>query len=337
MKKITLAGFAILMRLALTLCACGGSASLEINANWYKLPAAGNNISGKSETLVYDVTFTKAEDVKSDFTYDKGTYTTSLTAESVTLSSGAVELGYHLNTVLSIGGSYTKDGNKEEFHDRVESDVWFRNVSTHLQPVRSYKAVQCTAPVSATAVTYFDYTYEVKYNTEQNDAEITYKQKLPESENSEQKRTVSTGDSATYFDNEQLLFLLRGLNVSSSVSFRSINPLDSTVTGISASPDTSVTLLTNISFELSERATEQSEATTTTVEGKEANPLSVYSVSLAYTSSFPGQPQSLIYCADTTEKKGENIYRNMLVSMSVPVLQNLGTLNYKLVSASFVG
>lgn len=327
MKKRALAAFAVFIPLVATLCACGGTATVSINANWYK-SGEGDNIGEKSEKLEYEVTFEKAgENVP--LSYNKGTYVTELTAESISLSDGTSIIGYHLSSKLDISGTYTLNGLSENFTDAVESHVYFKAISSRLQPVSSMKSVKCTAPLSnpktlKDAYRVYDYTYQTVYNDSCNKAEITYTQTLPETDTPETKETVSFKNNSVFFDNEQLLFVLRGLAMDSTVSLKTINPLDFNVTTVAISEKPKQTTLTDYTFEMNGAAVKDS--------------ISAYQVSLSYKSSFSGQTQKLLYAANTaTEDTKQNTYRNMLLEMSVPVLQGYGTLNYKLVKATFTG
>ena len=56
-------------------------------------------------------------------------------------------------------------------------------------------------------------------------------------------------------------------------------------------------------------------------------------VPLIYRTTPSGQQQTLVYAATTDTNN--NTYRNVLLSMEVPVLQSLGTLVYRLKEAAF--
>lgn len=327
MKKRALAAFAVFIPLVATLCACGGTATVAINANWYK-SGEGDNIGGKSEKLEYEVTFEKAGE-NMPLSYDKGTYVTELTAESIKLSDDTSVTGYHLSSKLDISGTYTVNGYSENFTDKVESHVYFKAISSRLQPVSSTKYVKCSAPLAnpktlQEAYKLYEYTYATVYNESFNKAEITYTQTQPQTDTPEVKETVSFKNNSVFFDNEQLLFVLRGLSMDSAVSLKTINPLDFSVTKVEISEKPKLTTLTDYTFEMDGAAVTDS--------------ISAYEVSLTYKSSFPGREQKLLYAANTaTADTKQNTYRNMLLEMSVPVLQGYGTLNYKLVKATFTG
>lgn len=330
MKKKALAAFAFAIPLVVTLSACGGTPSVAVNPNWYK-SGEGGNIGGKSEKLEYEVTFEKAEG-NVPLSYEKGTYVTELKAETISLAEGNSITGYHLSAKLDISGAYTVNGLSESFTDKMESHVYFKPISERLQPIRSAKYVKCSAPM-ANAVTLkdsfkvYEYTYETEYSADFKKAEITYKQTQPEAETAganDVQESVSIKNNSVFYDNEQLLFVLRGLSMDAAVSLKTVNPLDFMVTTVALSEKPKLTTLTGYTFEMNGETVTRD--------------IGAYNVSLSYKSSFPGQAQKLVYAANTaTEESKQNEYRNVLLEMSVPVLHNLGTLNYKLVKATFVG
>lgn len=324
MKRKALAGLALLLPLTISLCACGGSAALNLNANWYRFPEAPN-VGGTYEKLEYEVTFDSA-DGNQILSYEKGSYTTELEA---TMLEGLDELGYRLHSELSITGKFTVGNKSESFTDAVVSDVYFKALSSRLQPVKSEKSVKSTSPVTAypasleTAFRVYEYTCTVDYDDDLDEAEIAYKQTKPAEK--ESAKTVSVGGSSVFYDNEQLLFVLRGLNLDSAATLKTINPLDFSVTNVGMTETPSRVALSNFTFE----------ADGETVTATEENPLNAYSVSFSYGNSFPGETQTLVYAANTRAEKGANLYRNVLLEMHVPILQNLGLLHYKLVKAEF--
>lgn len=323
MKK-RLAALALIAPIA-CLCACSGASALSLGANWYRQTDTTTGISGTSENLEYSVTFTSAGNDAFYVTYDEGTYETALTSETVTLSDGTSEMGYRYYTEYAISGRYTVNGETgETFYDSITSEVIFRNVAEGLQPIRSLKTVKSTSPVSISPKTLeeayrvYEYTYEVTYDNPISEAQIVYTRTLPSEKVTE--KTVAIKTKGSYLDNEQILFALRGLDMSASASFVSINPLDmqTSTVAITSPTATSETLTLNLNGETS------------------LHTIDAYSVSLAYSGgTFTGQPQTLVYAKK--QDVNDNTYRNVLIRMSVPVLQSLGTLNYTLIKAEFNG
>ncbi len=327
MKKKAFGALAAVLPLTLLFCACGTSA-VTLSANWYK-SGDGVNVGGKSEQLEYEVTFEKTDEKIDTVDYKNGTYVTQLNAEAVKLSDQKTEvLGYHLHSELSVSVTYTVGNDSQTFTDSVVSDVYFKTVSSHLQPIRSKKSVHTTSPVAVRpdtldeAYEVYDYVYSVEYNDALSKAEIKYSSFLPETNTIE--KSVSVRNRSAFFDNEQLLFVLRGMELDTSAALTTIDPL-----GFQSR---------NVKI-LSPKAVGHTQAFTmngTEIPASEEAPVKARSVVLMYDGTYSGQPQKLVYAANTAQEKGgENVYRNALLSMEVPILKGLGTLKYKLVNAEF--
>ena len=335
MKKIRLAGLILLAPLTL-LCACSGGTPLSFSANWYRNTALGDSIGQTHETLTYSVTFTPSETSEEGLTveYDAGTYTTELINDNVTLADGSTKEGYIYTTELSISGRYRLGGEVKEFSDFVTSKVTFLPVGYGLQPVKSEKEVSSTSPQNAAAETLdgavgeFHYTYDVTYDASLSTATAVYtdlvereqedgSSALPEPET----REFEIEGDTTYLDNEQILFALRGLDLSAGVTFRTINSVMGHVTeaGTSSNTQSSAAVKTAVDFTMDGTAVKQE--------------LDAVEVPLVYRSSPSGQAQTLVYAATTDPNN--NTYRNVLLKMEVPVLQSLGTLVYTLKEATF--
>lgn len=322
MKKIRLAGLALLAPLTL-LCACSGSTpALTLSANWYKNTAISTGIGNTSERLEYKVELVDVPNQDFTVSYEEGRYVTELKNEIITLADESTEEGYVYTTTFSISGHYTFKGqNSEPFEDSITTRIEFRDVRNQLKPVRSERNTVCTSPTSMspvsleTAFTKYEFSYTAKYDAALEKAETTYtdlRKENPEPKTS----TLHINNGGTYLDNEQVLFALRGLDLTSVASFRSVNPVQNQVQTLTTSSPSAEALIMNI-----EGATD-----------KEAD-IDAIKVSLAYKASNPGGSQTLWY-AKTTDT-GNNTYRNALLLMEVPVTYGLGTLRYTLVKADF--
>ena len=336
MKKIRLAGLMLLAPLTL-LCACSGGVPLSFAANWNR-NTADSSVSNTREELVYEVTFTPSETPVGTLTaeYDEGTYTTLLENKNLTLSDGSSQEGYVYTTKLTISGRFRLGSEvSETFTDTVTSTVSFLSASQRLKPVKSEKEVISTSPVSSSpsslenAFTTYHYTYDVSYDAGLTTATAVYtdltEYKTEEGEtvrrDPETREYDITGDT-TYLDNEQILFALRGLNLSSAAAtFRTINQVMGIVAEVSTSANSSAasSVKENVDFTMNGEAVKQE--------------IDAVEVPLTYLTTPSGQSQTLVYAATTDANS--NTYRNVLLRMEVPVLQSLGTLVYTLKEAAF--
>lgn len=254
--------------------------------------------------------------------YDPGTYTTTLKSELSTLPDGTSETVYVYTTELSISGRYTFKGETSEtFEDSVTSKVVFRNVKKRLAPVSSTKTVKTTSPVQNAdtledSFKEYHYTYDVSYNIDLTEAKITYTDLTAETPEP-METTVSVATEGSFLDNEQILFALRGLDLSTQKSFYSINPVVNNMQPVSVYSPSSTTV--SLSGAEIDGVTDDYE-------------IAAYAVNIGYQTSFPGGTQVLYYAQTVANS---NTFRNALLYMEVPVMQSLGTLRYTLVKAQF--
>lgn len=327
MKKIRLTGLLVLVPMAL-LCSCGSVSELSFTANWYR-DTMNKHPSNTYEKLEYEVTFTAPTTTGNiSVDYDKGSYTTELKNETLTLSDGSAKEGYVYTTELAVSGRFTVNGvTGETFQDSVRSTVKFLPVDDGLQPVESVKTVRSTSPMTATptesatvetTTETFYYTYAVKYDAKLEKAEVTYTDLTQTAETYTPKVSeVSVNGESTYLDNEEIAFAMRGLNLAAGGSFRSINPVNNLVQTLNVSATAIADYA--VGFELDGTRTE--------------NNVNVYSATVAYKTTSSGQPQTLIIAATTDASN--NTYRNVVFSMEVPIYWSFGTLKYTLVRAQF--
>lgn len=324
MKKIRLAGLLLLPVTLLT--GCGGiTPALSLSANWYSdNTLSENRTDEKEEVLKYKVTY-QPEGTESDFTvsYDEGTYTTSLRSERRTLLDGTDETVYVYTTELNITGRYAYGSDtSEDFTDCIKSEAVFRNVSKGLQPLSSSKTVKTTSPTkltpSALEGSYhcYEFTYVTEYDNALEQATVTYTDLTVETPTPVVTELALDEEEGTYFDNEQLLFALRGVNLSSVITFRSLN---------------------QVALQVQSLAT--SEPTSTSVELKGASldgtvddyTVDAVKINLAYQATHSGGTQSMWYAKTGTP----NTWRNVLLYMEVPIMYSMGSLCYTLTSAEF--
>lgn len=326
MKKIRLAGLLLLAPLTL-LSACSGGTPLSFTANWYRNTALGSSVNDTLEELTYEVSFTPAENDSSfSVEYDTGTYTTRLINANIALSDGSTKEGYIYTTELTISGRYRLGSEvSEDFSDRVSSSVSFLPVTDGLKPVKSEKEVLSTSPIVSLpetlegAIETYHYTYDVSYDAALTTATAVYTDLNAETPAPETREYAIDG-TTTYLDNEQILFALRGLSLSSVATFRTVNSVMGIVTEVSTGTSTTgpTSLKESVDFTMDGTAVKTE--------------IDAVQVPIIYQSTPSGQQQDLVYAATTDTN---NTYRNVLLRMEVPVLQSLGTLVYRLKEAAF--
>lgn len=327
MKKIRLAGLLLLAPLTL-LSACSGGTPLSFTANWYRNTALGGSVNDTLEELTYEVSFTPAENDSSfSVEYDTGTYTTRLINANIALSDGSTKEGYIYATELTISGRYRLGSEvSEDFSDRVSSSVSFLPVTDGLKPVKSEKEVLSTSPIVSLpetlegAIETYHYTYDVSYDAALTTATAVYTDLNAETPAPETREYAIDG-TTTYLDNEQILFALRGLSLSSVATFRTVNSVMGIVTEVSTGTSTTgpTSLKESVDFTMDGTAVKTE--------------IDAVQVPIIYQSTPSGQQQDLVYAATTDTNN--NTYRNVLLRMEVPVLQSLGTLVYRLKEAAF--
>ncbi len=343
MKKIKF--FAPL--LALPLLLLGGckaaTPAIGLSANWNRDTALGNLTGEKSEfeELVYDVSFEGKTTDGYAVHYENGTYTTKLGARLIETGKDEAgkpvnEWGYYYRTSFAVDVFFTIGEQKSEtFRDTLESEVWFRNLDNALQPVKSVKTGVSHTPVGNDPKSFdqdyyalFDnYSCTIAYDVPLTTASIerSYSERYStQTESAEQKSELKTKLKAdNFFDNEQILFALRGTDMSASVTLKTLN---STAFTSTSSVRTAVPKATSyaVDFEMRENG-----------ETKQVNgSIDAFSLEFSYSSGMSGQAQQAVYAARTSVN--DNLYRNVPLYMEVPLFSSLGTLKYTLKTATFM-
>lgn len=329
MKKcFALAALAISLAL---LSACGTNvAGIALSANWYSY-TANKNITETREELSYSVLFDRAESESYGVDYDEGTYTTLLedftnTAETAVADVPVGFHGYRLHTELTISGRYYLNGTAtKDFTDSVVSDCYFYGVTDGLRPVKSVKKVRCTAPASVPTesayCTVYDYVYTALYNGDLTETTITY-QDLGE-ENAKPETTVlKIKDSAVFFDNEEILFAIRAMDLGASISIRTVNPATRQIATLST---TEAPVSSSREFEYVRKDGETEEKVKAQIE--------TASVTVRYGGINSGSAQTYVYAKCVNPDA--NTHRNVLLEMTTSAINSMGTFTYTLKTASF--
>ena len=209
--------------------------------------------------------------------------------------------------------SYTIGGKETDFTDTIRSEVSFANIDDMLRPVKSYKEFHVTTPYGGSVIQYA-YIYRAAYNQKLTETEISVKdlrEDVKEEEKLDFTKKMKLKGSGTFFDNEQILFALRALDLKSACSFRTVNPVTHERVGVTMA-STPKEGTTKGSFLINGTQTE--ELTLATV-----------SFSIGYTSKKSGLTQKLTYALP-----GEKSFRNALISMETAAPDGCGSFVYRL-------
>lgn len=326
MKIKRLAGLITLAPLAL-MCACSSTQALNFSANWYPQTDTLSTVrTGVSEVLTYSMSFTPDAGASLVLDYQNGVYTTTLSGE--TYDAGERNLNvYHLHTELSVNVSFSLNGvTAGPFEDSVVSDVYFLSVVDGLRPIESTKVIHSTTPLTSNpsslqkdiAYHTFDLAYQIKYDDALEKAYMKVDYLDTDADDNNAPTEINIKGKGTFLDNEQILFAMRGLNMTAA-SFRTVDTAaqklqSAALTGISAPTDYTANF-----------AVGDGEATERT--------LSAYSATLSYQGNNPGQAQELTYASVTNPNNNE--WRSVLLRMEVPLLQAVGKMTYTLIRADF--
>ncbi|MBQ2740772.1 MAG: hypothetical protein IJF39_04040 [Clostridia bacterium] len=347
MKKKLFAAIALtLSTLAFAACAPGNQ-TLTFYANWEKtIISEANNAS--EETLTYYVEHEESSFLQKEF-YDvkycyangakkAGVYTTSLTYPTEDTYLYQTTLTMDVTFILANGESATKT-------DTVITEAKFKKTNTSLQPIYSKKTVHAHAPrngeVHALENVYdaegkltqigafveYDYEFLIEYKDDLSGGTLT-KTDLSEHgtlglQDGKQTIEFSIADKKyTYLDNEQYLFALRG------ISSEQLATASKTVSMYNASLMTMETVATTPSSSAKTNFELQLNGGEKTSYEIEYVPLTVK------TNTKHANLSQTLWYAKTTDSNN-NLFRNVLLKMSVPMYFGLGTLHYTLQQANF--
>lgn len=321
-KKAIFAGLsAAILSGAAALAGCSASAT-TFTANWYKDTGITTYISGTSEKLTYDVTYAEGTNNAYGISYSNGVYTVTLANSTYSYDGQTPEDVYVLTTSLSVDVSYTVNGESAAYTDTITSTVKFRTVSKALQPVYSYKEFSCHSPKQsavttlAESVKYYHYSFETTYDSGLTSATLSYKKLEGDTSSltdNESDYKISSG--YTYLDNEEILFALRGVTVSSdsSVTVRALNASMGAVQNVTASAGDSEA--GTYKFDMGDGENDYSIT---------ANKLSIQ---IAGTTQS-GTAQTAYYAPAGT-------YRAVMLKLQSTMPYSLGTVTYTLTKAEF--
>ena len=290
-------------------------------------------------------------------------YTVTVTAEeSYAAADGTRHWNvYHLHSELVIAATYSyfySDGTQREIvsfggdsgtePDRIVTDVWFHslaapssNESQHsLEPIYSERTVLSHTPTSMTSdnVSWFSYTSAISYDAAGENATLSFTDNWGEL--SEEDRTVSDyvykysitsepselsglRNSYSAFDNEQLIFIARGLSYSASSS-ESIVVLSETAGAQTVAVACQDRADTSCSFLLSSTNASTGTTTVTRLSGTD-----IYAVQVSFSLTNAGYASG---AARTVYYAQESGYYNAPLRMEIPFTYSAGTITYTLTS-----
>ena len=290
-------------------------------------------------------------------------YTVTVTAEeSYAATDGTRHWNvYHLHSELVIAATYSyfySDGTQREIvsfggdsgtePDRIVTDVWFHslaapssNESQHsLEPIYSERTVLSHTPTSMTSdnVSWFSYTSAISYDAAGENATHSFTDNWGEL--SEEDRTVSDyvykysitsepselsglRNSYSAFDNEQLIFIARGLSYSASSS-ESIVVLSETAGAQTVAVACQDRADTSCSFLLSSTNASTGTTTVTRLSGTD-----IYAAQVSFSLTNAGYASG---AARTVYYAQESGYYNAPLRMEIPFTYSAGTITYTLTS-----
>lgn len=293
---------------------------------------------------------------------DNSYYTVTVTAEeSYAAEDGTRHWNvYHLHSELVISATYAyySDDTQREIvsfggdsgtePDRIVTDVWFHslaapssNESQHsLEPIYSERTVLSHTPrnMNGSSVNWFSYTSTITYNATGENATRTFTDNWGEL--SDEERTVSDDvykysiasaplemnglrNSYSAFDNEQLIFVARGLSYSASSS-ESIVVLSETAGAQNVSVACQDRADTSCSFLLSSTNVSTGTTTVSRLSGTDIYAAQV-TFSLTNAEYASGAPRTVYYAQ-------ESGYYNAPLRMEIPFTYSAGTITYTLTS-----
>ena len=331
-KKKTAILASLMSAILFTACT-SPSNKVKFSESWYN-DTTSDIKANISETLTYSVGFTAQSNADTQYRalrYNQGTYTTELVS---VYSEELQTYLYRYSTELSISGEHEckTTGEIFNFTDSVTSEVVFTSAMQGLKPVSSKKTLLSHTPSTNTTPTTlaecyakYNYTVETTYDENLNGTSVQtiYYDAKDENTPAQEPSVTTTNftakdDSYTTLDNEQLLLAVRGITTFSSQKFNVYNNSwkRSQLVGLSAQSETS-------------------DEFTLKINGEDKKVTIAYTpISLAIQEKNSGSSQT-VWVAKTTERTN-NVYRNVVLSFSIPLYSAYGTFEYKLVEANFI-
>ena len=340
MKKKFLTAVACIGVAATTLLAScsGGNEKLQFSSNWHAdTKLASELVNGINETLTYEIAFEESNgltDNKYSVKYcvdeagnkKPGTYTMRTTMNSTAN-------GYTLVNDITLPVLYSFGNKTMSLEQKMTSTVTFKMARDgQLEPISSTKSVHCLTPLNITPSKIDDCYMEYKY-----DLTVVYNENCNGSQSVVFKdyRGTWLGGTATdaepivkddysfgidkskhsYLDNEQLYFSLRGLSNTAMKGTSYVNVYNHAKLSVK-----------NVVI----KGVEQGSTKDYAFLG-ESVPYNT--VSLALNEKNKGNEIELCYAQKTSTD--DNTYHNALLRIKETLPYSIGTLTYKLTSATW--
>ena len=332
MKKKRIASLLLLAPLTL-LAACSSQQAIVLEANWFSNTSTKNIPDGFEETLVYDVSFQKsvsAEQGRFTINYPNGgTYTTKFTSGT----TDDKQKTYIYTTTLTMEVEYILDGVSSGLRkDTVTTYVEFLDTAHELRPLSSWREVHGSAPRMAPGspgatlkdcYAEFEYKVETSYNYDKDKATVTLTNIGKEAADDDKlSNTVKLDGKGMYFDNEQLIPVLRAADLSSSMTLRTIDPSTRSLEKIAIKDGPkSISLTQSVKRKTDEKAEEET--------------FKAIEIGISYDKQNSGGTQK--FTIAKRDSRDNNKWRNVCLKYEYPVIYSHGTMTYRLISADFYG
>ena len=298
---------------------------VKFSENWY-LDTTYDIQSNVQETLVYDVNVEAGSNADSSsraVLYGKGVYSTTLKSEySQELNTNIYRYSTRLEIPVTFECKATGEIS-EKFEDVVTTEVLFTSATQGFKPISSTKTSVSHSPTSVDSpstlegcYTYYNYTVATVYNDDKTGTAVITNHLQDDAQKSYSFK--ETDDKYSTLDNEQLLFALRGISKPASQKFNVFNS------------SWGKTLLVNLTA-----GTASSDEFSFKRNGEDFTATIKYTpIELQLGVKNSGSIQK-VWVANTTELNN-NLYRNVILYMEMPIYYSFGTLQYKLAQANFI-
>ena len=319
------------------LAACSSAPISAVTRSGFLKKNDVKTVSYVSEHCEYGVSYIEAEkpvvSAKYSLAAANSYLKTDLTVVESDGSFGEAGKDYYLfATETHIEGSYEIDGEKTDCVNDISSKVYFLGVGDDLRPVYSEKTVNAQSLESLNgklSVKKYVYSISTKYDGKK--AIVTF---TPDKENSTGTFSLDGGyemdkvSDGNYFDNEQLLFAPRAMDLKSgfSTTFKSLDAVSKSLNTMSFAYATGDNAVTQYSFDKGAYVVTDNEFNTSSVVEK----CKVNTINLSIASTYSGATQRLSFAA--SDEVGQYC---RLIHMVVPATYGTGEFVFHIRNAAF--